>query len=79
MSGAIVPQTTKGNIVVDNVLASCYASFNHDLAHIGMTPVQWFPNIIKWITGMDDGSSAYLNTAKMFSRWILPYGQLWKY
>ena len=37
--GAFVPLTMKGNIVVDGVLASCYASFDHDLAHFVMTPM----------------------------------------
>ena len=33
-----MPLTEEGNIVVDGVLASCYASFDHDLAHIAMVP-----------------------------------------
>ena len=35
--------------MVDGILASCYASFDHDLAHIAMTPIQWFPEIIEGI------------------------------
>ena len=40
--GTYVPLTEEGNIVVDGVLASCYASFDHDLAHITMAPIQLF-------------------------------------
>ena len=38
-----MPLTMEGNIIVDGVLASCYASFDHDLAHIAMAPMQWIP------------------------------------
>ena len=62
----------EGNIVVDGVLASCYASFDHDLAHFAMTPIQWFPEIIHWIFGENDGSSGYHDIAKEFGRLILP-------
>ena len=44
-----MPLTTKGNIMVDGVLASCYASVNHDLGHIVMTPIRWFPEMVQWV------------------------------
>ena len=62
----------QGNIVVDGVLASCYASYDHDLVHFFMTPVQWFPEIIDWIFGDDNGSYAYINIIKIFGKWMLP-------
>ena len=34
--------TMEGNIIVDGVLASCYVSPDHDLAHIAMTPCDGF-------------------------------------
>ena len=37
--GAYTPVTMNGNMMVDRVLASCYAFFDHDLAHITMTPI----------------------------------------
>ena len=65
--------------MVDNILASCYASFHHDLAHIGMKPVQWFPEIIQWIFGEDSGLAAYVWTTKIMGKWIMPNEQLWQY
>ena len=40
-----------GNIMVDGVLASCYSSLDHDLHHVVMTPLQWFPEVTKWTFG----------------------------
>ena len=74
--GIYVPLTREGNIVVDGVLASCYGSFDHDLAHISMKPVQWFPETMEWIFGLDDVSPVYVNIAEHFGRLILPYCQL---
>ena len=68
----------EGYIIVDGVLASCYASFDHDLAHIAMAPMQWIPKIMEFIFGEDNGSSGYVKMAKGFGRWMLPTGQLSK-
>ena len=73
-SGAYVPQTLEGNIFVDGVLASCYASFHHDLAHIAMTPIRWFPSIIEWIFGDNNGSSTYVDIMGDLGRLLLPFG-----
>ena len=73
LSGAYVPLTADGNIVVDQILASCYASFDHDLAHLMMTPMQWNPEIIEFIFGVNNEYSGYVNIAKEFGRWLLPY------
>ena len=62
----------EGNIVVDGIVASCYASFDHNLAHFTMTPMQWYPEIIKWVLGVEDGAPAYVTTAKELGRWLLP-------
>ena len=61
-----------GNIVVDGVLASCYASSDHNLAHIGMTPVRWFPELFNWIFGGNNGPQGYINFAKDLRRFLLP-------
>ena len=78
-SGAYTPLTKEGNIVVDGVLASCYAYVNHDVAHIGMTPIRWFPNMIQWVFDQDEGLSAFADTANELGKWILPYKQDWQH
>ena len=70
--GAYVPLTEEGNILVDGILASCYASFDHGLAHFTMTPMQWYPGIIWWIFGLNSGYPTYVDIAKEFGRWVLP-------
>ena len=54
----------EGNILVDETLASCYACNNHDLTHIDLTPVQWFPDTIGWIFGEETGWHIYTKVAK---------------
>ena len=58
--------------MVDGVLASCYPSVDHDLSHIGMTPMRWFPEMTSWIFGEDDGVQAITNIAENIGRWVLP-------
>ena len=70
--GAYVPLTNQGNIMVDGVLTSSYATFYHDLAHLVMTPIQWFPTLIEWIFGQDDGIQGFINIAKTLGRYLTP-------
>ena len=53
--GAFTPVTVEGNVIVDGVLASCYASVDHDSAHIAMAPLRWFPEIMDCLFGEDNG------------------------
>ena len=76
--GAFVPLTKEGAIVVDGVLASCYGSFDHDVAHLVMTPMQWFPDILKWIFGEDNRSSGFVDIAIDFGRMMAPFSQLYE-
>ena len=62
----------EGNIVVGRVLASCYPTVDHDLSHIAMTPMRWFPEITEWIFGDKNGSLAFINIAEDIGRWVLP-------
>ena len=64
----------EGNIVVNDVLASCYASTHHDLAHIGMTPIRVVPIIVEWIFGNNDGSSIYVRLVEDFGKLVAPFG-----
>ena len=75
-----MPMTREGTLIVNGVLASSYASFDHDIAHIGMTPIQWIPKIVEWLLGEDNGRLlTFVSISKEVGRWILPYGQFWKY
>ena len=72
--GAFTPLTMEGNILVDGVLASCYAFPDHDFAHITMTPMRWFPALLDIILGKTVGSLEFVNIAQDFAEWVLPYG-----
>ena len=74
-SGAFTPVTMEGNIVVDGVLASCYAYCDHDMAHFGMTPIRWFPTFTQWIFGENNSSPEFVYIVEYFYRWVTPYGQ----
>ena len=65
----------EGGIVVDEVLASCYADFGHDLAHIMMTPMQWFSGKIEWIFGDDTRFQVYVSMFRELGILMLPYMQ----
>ena len=58
--------------MVGGVLASCYPSVDHDLSHIGMTPIRWFPEIVEWIFGDDNGWQNYLKLAEAVGL-VVPY------
>ena len=68
-----MPLTAAGNIVVDGVVASCYASTDHDLAYIGTFPMRWFPTMVEWILGQDKEMSAYVNILTAIGEWIQPF------
>ena len=56
----------------DGVLASSYPSTHHDLAHIGMTPIRWFPEIFKWIFGDENGILGFVKMAEELAKWLTP-------
>ena len=58
------PLTMEGNIVVDGVLASCYASYDHDVAHFALQPILWFPGLIDSLFNADKGTPAYTNVVE---------------
>ena len=70
--GAYTPLTMEGNIIVEEVLASCYAFGNHDFAHVGVTPIRWFKRIMmKLIFGQNNGFSVYAITAEAMAQCML--------
>ena len=49
LAGIYAPVTEQGNIIVENILASCYADFeNHKLVHLAFAPLRWFHLGRKW-------------------------------
>ena len=64
--------TMDGKILVDGVLASCYAFSDHDMAHIGMTPVRWFPRLIEMIFGKHNESPDYINVVDGLANIMFP-------
>ena len=72
LQGAYVPLTMEGNMIVDGVLASCYPSAHHDLAHIGMVPMRWSPKLFMWIFGEDNGFSAFAKFTEDLGKSVCP-------
>ena len=72
ISGAYVPLVPEGKIMVDGVLASCYADINHDVAHFTMKPMQLYPAVMRWIFGDDAGFSVYVRTARQVGMFLVP-------
>ena len=62
----------EGSIIVDGILASCYPSSDHDLAHFSMLPIQLFPQIMAWIFGKDNETSGYVIILENVGKMILP-------
>ena len=54
--GIWVPLTMEGTLLVDGLLASCYASFSHDLVDLAYAPVKMFPRIL-----LDDEESVKID------------------
>ena len=69
-----MPVTQEGNIMVDGVLASCYATVDHDLAHIAMAPMRRFPRIMKKIFGEDAQFSTFAKIGGQLGNLVLPEG-----
>ena len=44
--GIWAPFTMEGTLLVDGLLASCYASFSHALSDLALAPVKMFPRML---------------------------------
>ncbi|ELU16390.1 hypothetical protein CAPTEDRAFT_213608 [Capitella teleta] len=69
--GAYVPLTESGTLLVDDALVSCYASFDHDIAHLAMTPLRWFPWLLNGSQYIQ-GVLPYVYYMKLLGRTLLP-------
>ena len=78
-SGAYVPLTMQGKILVDGVLASCYSDFHHDLAHLTMVPMQKFSAVMNWVFGVDTGYPVYVSIAREIGLLMLSGQYFWSY
>ena len=64
----------EGNIMIDEILASCYTSVsNHDLVHLVMKPLQCFPpTVMETIFGIDNGSPSIVRIFEHLGNCFLP-------
>ncbi|XP_041355990.1 desert hedgehog protein A-like isoform X2 [Gigantopelta aegis] len=67
--GAFVPVTDDGTVVVNGMLASCYTTVSHDVAHVFVTPFRWFP----WLLArhQHDGYSPLVSLLSSVGRMVL--------
>ena len=45
-TGVWAPLTTEGTLLVDDLIASCYAAFPHSLSDLALAPVKMFPRML---------------------------------
>ena len=65
--------------MVDGILTSCYASVNHELAHLVPTPLRWFHDLLEWMFGEETGFQISVGIFGQFGKWILPHLQFGTY
>ena len=74
----------EGNIVVDGVLASCYAVYDHDMAHFAVSPITWVPGLMERIFNINNESPGYAKlvhdvSALWFDTWVTIHSPLLQY
>jgi len=76
VTGLYSPLTTQGNIIVDDVVASCYADFdNHALQHLVWAPFRWWQKISELFPGMNIGlqKQGYSKEKKLGMHWYAQF------
>ena len=75
--GAFVPLTMEGTIMVDEVLASCYPSEDHDIIHNMLLLVRYFPHFTMWIFGKENGFYSYIKILEHIHKWVVANNHLY--
>ena len=57
--------------MVNDVLVSCYASEDHSLAHLVLTPMRRFSTVVEWIFGNDIEFPVFIATAMDLKTYLL--------
>ena len=60
--------------MLNGMLASCYAFSDHDLAHLMLAPMQWYPHIMGWIFGIEYPD--YISILTDLGGLLLPFNSL---
>ena len=71
-SGAYAPLTTEGNILVDGILASCYASSHHDLGHLALAPIRYLLTLMDCMFGQSNDYPGYVKLIEDFEKIMSP-------
>ena len=87
-TGLYSPLTPQGNIIVDDILASCYSDFeNHELQHLAFAPIHWIYRLLQFLhlskirpdetdsrlNNDDDGVYWYGQGLHVFANAVLPW------
>ena len=70
LTGYYSPLTTQGNIVVQNILASCYSSFeSQKLQHFAFAPFRWFHSARNWLSFMNFEQTTNIDLEDEWQHW----------
>lgn len=68
-TGVYAPLTAAGNLVVDNVLASCYAVVDSgSLAHAVFAPIRWYESTRQFLNGIAQSYSVEKDKSKRLQK-----------